>query len=227
MFVWGVENRKDIFESVQSNFGSAIDDDILSEFMKDHENALKHPKIGNIALEHALSTKSITALEYILEASEIIGIQWSISDKIIEELLIKFEDRKWNDIIRYLLHFKNIVLVYREQDFNKFQDGVKKFRKNIEESKLPQDKKQKLSNHTSKTQTKEDQNEMVCDKDIKNAAIKWKDPTYSLPHRIAKAGEFIESVHLVEIAFRCEQFNWEKEEKLIKSFYPEFHKLTK
>ena len=140
MFVWGVENRKDIFESVQSKFESVIDDDILNEFMEDHENALKNPMIGNTALEHALSIKSLIFVQYILDASENIEIQLSISDKIIEKLLISFEDQEWIEIINYILLIKNIVLVYQEQDFNKFHGEVKNFRKDIEESKSPRDR---------------------------------------------------------------------------------------
>ena len=226
MFVWGVGNRKDIFKSVRLNFGKAIDDNIFSEFMEDHENALKNPKIGNTAFEYALSTKSLTSVQNILDASEIREIQLSISDKIIEKLLISFEDKEWFDIIQYLLEIKNIVLVYQKQDFNKFHNEVKNFRKDIEECKSPRDRNRNGYNLTLK-QINEDQNEEWCEKDIEIAEIKLKYPTYSLPHRIAKAGEFIVREHLIEIAFRCEQFNRKKDMNLIKSFYPEFHKLTK
>ena len=105
-----------MLEVASSIHRSLVDTEIKEEFMKDPAQGLfMNPIVGTITLEHVVATKSITAIKYVLEASERIGINVSISDKSVEKLLISFKDSKCTQIINLLLKYQ-VVLAYLEKE---------------------------------------------------------------------------------------------------------------
>lgn len=116
MFVWGAENNKKLWEIISSVNTSLVDPQLKSDFLKDPAQGLiKYSIIATIALEHAVATQSVATAKYILENSEIIGVNASISDKTVEKLLISFKDPTCIQIIKLLLDYK-VVLAYQNWD---------------------------------------------------------------------------------------------------------------
>ena len=116
MYVWGVEGNSKILQSLFSQFDSSVDPNLKKEFVDDPPSAVcKHVSIGSNALEHAITVRSEKATRFVLESADKIGITLQISDKVIEQLLISFDDQECGRLIKMIIDYK-IVIVYQDTE---------------------------------------------------------------------------------------------------------------
>ena len=235
MFVWGVEGNSKILQSLLSQFNSSVDSNLMKEFMDDPPSAVcKHVSIGSNALEHAITVRSEKATRFVLESADKIEITIQISDKVVEQLLISFDDQKCRRLIKMILDYK-IVIVYQdtEKGFVQIQDFAKNIisegenhrsslvkRDEFDSLNLPIESEEEKKRSSFAIQKEEAQTDTIIE-------TKEIDHTFYLPSRIADVGEYIARPQLLEIAFRSRIFNRDKDLELVEFLFPDIYNLTK
>ena len=194
----------------------------------------KHASIGSSALEHAITVRSEKATRFVLESADRIETTLLISDKVVEQLLISFDDQKCRKLIKMILDYK-IVIVYQdtEKGFIQIQDFAKNIisegenrrsslvkRDEFDSLNLPIESEEEKKRSSFTAQKEEAQTDTIID-------TKEIDHTFYLPSRIADVGEYIARSQLLEIAFRSRIFNRDKDLELVEFLFPNIYNLTK